>query len=225
MVGVLPVIHFWNDELAEKGADLAAAAGCAGVVLIHMSGDDQLLSRPARAIKQRHPGLLVGTNRLSTPPDEALFADAMMGLDFHWIDNPGVYSDRVSRTAQKIHRAFIDARDVNPDFRIFGSVAFKTQKPEPDPAGAARQAAAFEPRWVVTTSGMATGVAPDLKKLADMKAALPVGAELAVASGVTAENAIEIARHVDWILVATGIQKSFHEIDPARLQALMQAVA
>ncbi len=75
---------------------------------------------------------------------------------------------------------------------------------------------------VVTTSGIATGREADDAKIADFRAGLG-DAPLALASGVTPQNAARYGRDVDCFLVATGINRDgdFYNIDPARLDALL----
>ena len=77
---------------------------------------------------------------------------------------------------------------------------------------------------VVTTSGVATGEATDPTKITDFRRGLG-NAPLAIASGVTPDNAMDYAADVDCFLVATGINRKgdFYNIDPARLAALLDS--
>lgn len=76
---------------------------------------------------------------------------------------------------------------------------------------------------VVTTSGSATGVAANVKKISDMRAGCGDVA-LGLASGVTPENACEYVSLVDAILVATGVSPpgDFYNLDPVRLGTLLR---
>ena len=76
---------------------------------------------------------------------------------------------------------------------------------------------------VVTTSGSATGVAANVKKISDIREGCGDVA-MALASGVTPENASQYATLVDAFLVATGISPpgDFYNLDPVRLAALLQ---
>ncbi|MNV53100.1 hypothetical protein D3C71_1452280 [compost metagenome] len=47
--------------------------------------------------------------------------------------------------------------------------------------------------------------------------------DLAVASGITPENAGTLCEHVDWVLVSTGISATFYEFDPLKAAALRAA--
>lgn len=78
---------------------------------------------------------------------------------------------------------------------------------------------------VVTTSGLATGIAADLTKIEQFRENCGDTA-LAVASGITLENLHLYQNLVDAFLVATGINfdEDFYNIDPQRLSALMKLV-
>jgi predicted TIM-barrel enzyme len=113
----------------------------------------------------------------------------------------------------------------------FGGVAFKKQRPV-DPAQHRRSAEIARPFMdVVTTSGIATGHEAGDGKIIDFRAGLE-DAPLALASGITPENAARYGRDVDarygrdvdCFLVATGINRDgdFYNIDPARLDALLK---
>ena len=47
---------------------------------------------------------------------------------------------------------------------------------------------------------------------------------LGIASGVTPENAYQYFPYVDAILLATGISRSFHELDNDKMAKLKQAL-
>jgi Predicted TIM-barrel enzyme len=220
---LVAVIHHRDDELSLQNAAKAYEAGFEAVAMIHMEGLDELIDRPSLRIKKEFPRLKVFANRLTTPPHLVVPRDRALGLDGSWVDNPGVSSAGYEHPYEIYRDTVAQARWENPDFKFFGSVAFKTQKPEPDNDHAALAAWRAEGLgWVVTTSGPATGVAPDLGKLRAMRHRIP-NAELAVASGVTPENARDISLFVDWILVSTGISADFHTFDLAKMRSLREA--
>jgi hypothetical protein len=146
--------------------------------------------------------------------------DHELGLDGSWCDNPGATSAGPSPLCREINEELARVRLDNPEYLFFGSVAFKTHDPEPNPAQAA--VVAMNLGWIATTSGTATGVAPPAEKLEDMKMAVAAN-DLAVASGITPDNAAELAPHVDWILVATGISETFYTFSPALCKSLRAA--
>ena len=220
MPKLIAVIHYLDDETSMRNAEIVEAAGYDGVCLIHMRGLDDLIETSAIAIKARFPHLVVISNRLANDPVDMILRDAELGLDGSWCDNPGVSSKGVTPLASRIEDALLELRRTKPDFLFFGSVAFKTQEHDPDPATAAVKAKNLG--WIATTSGTATGIAPDEEKLERMKTAI-ASFDLAVASGITPDNAQILCPHVDWVLVSTGISASFYEFDAEKAGALRVA--
>jgi predicted TIM-barrel enzyme len=72
---------------------------------------------------------------------------------------------------------------------------------------------------VVTTSGDGTGIAADIKKVSDMKSYIK-DTPLGIASGITIENVDQYLPYVDAFLVATGISKTFTELDADKVKSL-----
>jgi predicted TIM-barrel enzyme len=75
--------------------------------------------------------------------------------------------------------------------------------------------------FIPTTSGHSTGVAADPSHVEAMRKLLEPGDPLAIASGITPENAELFLPFVSHVLVSTGVSSSFHEFDPAKLRALV----
>ncbi|MBY3432557.1 hypothetical protein HFN89_00020 [Rhizobium laguerreae] len=221
MTKLIAVIHYLDDKTAFSNADIVVSGGFDGVCLIHMEGKDDLIEEAAVSIKRKYPDTIVITNRLSMHPVDMIRRDVALGLDGSWCDNPGVSSKGVTQLAKDIEEVILGIRKEKPGFLFFGSVAFKTQAYDPDPATAAVKAKNLG--WIATTSGVATGVAPDREKLERMKTAI-ASFELAVASGITPGNAGTLGKHVDWVLVSTGISETFHTFDPLKVAALRQAL-
>lgn len=215
---IMAVIHHRDEHTTLANAAIAATAGCDGVFLIQMEGRDELIDGPAVRVKAMFPELLVGTNRLSTHPLDAISRDVQLGLDATWCDDPGVRSSGMSPLATEISSKVRQVQAVRPDYLYFGSVAFKTQEHDDDPAAAAL--IAHQAGFIATTSGPQTGTAPSIEKLRVMSSALGTR-PLAVASGVSPDNVDAISPFVTWILVATGVSKTFHEFDPEKLQDLV----
>ena len=76
---------------------------------------------------------------------------------------------------------------------------------------------------VVTTSGPGTGHAAAVAKIRLMKQALG-DFPLAIASGVTPENVADYLPYADCFLVATGISRSFEELEPERVKLLVRNI-
>ena len=105
------------------------------------------------------------------------------------------------------------------DGLYFGGVDFKYHTPEKNLPKISALAKNYMD--VVTTSGVATGKAPDIHKIETMRKAIG-DFPLAVASGITPENVKNYTDLVDCFLVATGISKSFTELDQKKVQNLVK---
>lgn len=211
---IIPVIHFESDAQAMRNAERVFDAGCEGVFLIHMDGENELLAPVALRIKSRWPHKLVGINYLGMDPAKAILANVANGLDMTWTDMQLTHSSAEPWTqAKMIQTALVKC----PSHLVFAGVAFKHQWPEPQPELAARMAGKFG--FVPTTSGSATGVAAEVEKVVRMRQALR-DAPLAIASGITPENVHEYAPYLTHILVATGVSESFYEFDYEKLYRL-----
>lgn len=222
---VTPVIHVLDREQALANVAQVARLGAAGAFLInHDFGVDEFLPI-LRAVRKDCPNLWLGVNFLAQPGDVAFpilgrLADEGCQIDAYWADD-ACMDEREARQVQAEKIAAIRAAS-GWQGMYFGGVCFKKQRPV-DPAmneHSARIALPFMD--VVTTSGIATGEATDLTKIADFRRGLG-DAPLAIASGVTPDNATHYAADVDCFLVATGINRKgdFYNIDPARLRALL----
>ena len=229
---VWPVIHLLDEATALDNARMALAAGCTGVFVISMEGNDEAIDPVAHAIRELYPRLRVGVNYLSLPAPEALERSLREGHAATWADVPGVRSDEVSASAYALERLLRlrpRARPGEPQHLFFGSVAFKYQAPDPVPGQAAVLATRFG--MIPTTSGEATGVAPPARKLSLMRSALDVAfssslrSPLALASGVTPDNVSELAPFLTHVLVATGISSDFYTFDEQLIRQLVERLA
>lgn len=215
---IIPVIHYASDAQALREAYIAFNAGNEGVLIIQMEGRDALIGPIAQKIKQRWPDRLIGTNYLTRNPLMAIQENLSLGLDMTWTDRQITHSSRMH---------IEEARDVssilshNKEHTLFVGVAFKHQVLEPDPVGAANRA--IDLGMVPTTSGAATGSAPYIEHISRLREGIGEGYPLAVASGVTPDNAPVFAPYLSHILVATGVSRSFHEFDEDKLRALRLA--
>lgn len=224
---VTPVIHVQTVDQALRNLDILADAGCPGAYLInHDFGRDRFLPILCDVRKAR-PELWLGVNFLAEDGRTG-FAElgrlAARGLIFQslWADD-ACLDER--RSDQPDAQAIAQARAASGWVGLYlGGVAFKKQRPVA--ADQIARAASLGADWldVVTTSGVATGHAPDLEKIATFRAAIG-DRPLALASGVTPDNAAAFGQDVDCFLVATGINhpNDFYNVDPARLRALLDA--
>lgn len=223
---VLPVIHVRDQAQTEENVRALLGEGAPGCFLINHDFEAARLTPIVEAVRARWPALWLGVNYLATTGRDAFptlgaLARAGCAVDAYWADDARI-DERAERQAEAEEIA--EARAASGWGGLyFGGVAFKKQRPvaEADLPAAAREAAGRMD--VVTTSGVATGAAAETGKIATFRANLG-DAPLAVASGVTPENARAYGA-VDAFLVATGINRpgDFYAIDPARLAALLRA--
>lgn len=222
---VTPVIHVLDRAQALANVAHVARLGAAGVFLInHDFAVDDFLPI-LRDVRQSCPSIWMGVNFLAQPgrvafPILGRLADEGCVIDAYWADDACMDEREPAQTeAEAISNIRAESGWKG---MYFGGVCFKKQRPV-DPAlneYSARLARPFMD--VVTTSGVATGHATDLTKITDFRRGLG-DAPMAIASGVTPDNAAQYAADVDCFLVATGINRTgdFYNIDPARLAALL----
>ena len=224
---VLPVIHVRDAAQAGRNAAIAIEAGAQGVFLINHDFAHEELVPILAEVRARFPSLWLGVNFLAVTGRDAfpvlgrLEAEGVE-IDACWADDARI-DERVPADGQTEARDIAAAREASGWTGLyFGGTAFKKQRPvaPADHETAARTAAG----WMdaVTTSGVATGRAADRAKIAAFRRGCG-DAPLALASGVTPDNAADYAADVDAMLVATGINRSgdFYEIDPERLRRLL----
>ena len=222
---VTPVIHVLDTAQAMRGVETCARAGAAGVFLINHDFEKERLLPIIREVRKAMPRLWLGVNFLAVSGAEAfpvlgsLEADGCM-VDGYWADNARMDErETVQREADEIARIRTESGWTG---MYFGGTAFKAQRPV-DPSRYEHSAIIAKAYMdVVTTSGPGTGHEADTPKIDDFRRGLS-DAPLALASGVTPENAERYGRDVDCFLVATGIAPpgDFYSIDPARLDALL----
>ncbi len=216
---VLPVVHVDSLEQAQRNARIAREARADGAFLINHGMADQALLDIHAAVADAQVGWWVGVNCLGMSPGQ-VFATVSGKVSGVWVDNAGIEE---AQEQQPHAERVLDVRDARvPGCLYFGGVAFKYQRHVEDLEAACRVAARYMD--VVTTSGPGTGHAAEVEKIRRMKRALG-GTPLGIASGITPENVDDYLQHADCFLVATGISRSFTELDPGRVLALVQRVA
>lgn len=223
MPKILPVIHHINLGLTLDQADLAFEAGADGVFLISHNNADEELYEPLILIKNAYPDKFIGVNFLNSPVHQVYPVIAELGIDGLWSDNIGITSAGVSEATRLLKSVYLES---TRQCLIFGSIAFKYQRHEPDPTLAAKTVERLmvdtgRPLWIPTTSGAGTGEAPTAIKIATMSKA--TNGNLAIASGMTPENVAEFVPFVSHILVATGISQDAHHFDYEKLVAFIGA--
>jgi predicted TIM-barrel enzyme len=213
-VRIFPVIHHLDRETTLRETIVARDYGADGVFLISHTGEDDELVHVAWEAQHCSKDFPIGVNLLSMPASAAAAKALEAQLKMLWADEMGVDSGGLDECG----RAMADFASRHQDMEFFASVAFKYRRHEEHPVEAALNArnAGFIP----TTSGAATGKAPAIEKIRGMASA----GRLAIASGMTPENVGGFVPYLTDILVATGISRSEHHIDPGKLIAFVRSV-
>ncbi len=226
---ITPVIHVQTVEQALRNLEIVANSGCPGAFVINHDFPMDPFVPMLQEIRRARPDLWLGVNFLAQPGHIAfpvlgeLARDGCV-IDAYWADDARI-DERAPAQGEAEQMAQL-RQSSGWKGSYFGGVAFKKQRPV-DPDMFATSAALARPYMdVVTTSGVATGHAADTAKIATFRKALGA-VPMALASGVTPDNAGLYARLVDCILVATGINApgDFYNIDPDRLTALQTVIA
>ena len=221
---VLPVIHVLNSEQAARNIKFIIREGAPGCFLINHDFDLEEFLPIVQKMRATFQRLWMGVNFLAVTGEKAfpILADLAKGgynIDAYWADDACIDENGVNEQAKKIAKVQESSRW---NGLYFGGTAFKKQRQIIDEriGDAAREACKFMD--VITTSGAATGHAAELKKIAMFRAAIG-DRPLAIASGITPENAVSFSE-VDCFMVATGINKknNFYELDRSRLARMMK---
>lgn len=223
---VTPVIHVQDARQTLANISHAVRLGAPGIFLINHDFPYPEFLPILRAVRSDCPDVWLGVNflaqsgRVAFPVLGRLAAEGCI-IDAYWADDACLDERQPVQTEAETIAAIRAASGWRGLY--FGGVCFKKQRPV-DPALNEHSARLARPFMdVVTTSGIATGAATDLTKIVDFRRGLGA-APLAIASGVTPDNAPHYAAGVDCFLVATGINRpgDFYNIDPARLGALLE---
>ncbi len=217
----LPVIHAESEKQAVRNAQIAFDGGADGVFLINHTIDASALLQCSDAVLNELPDLWVGLNFLGATNSNALewIPRRVSGL---WTDNAGINPNGKNPVleAQNFERERAERARSWPGI-YFGGVAFKHQLHVQDPGLAACLAIPYVD--VVTTSGPATGKAPNILKIRAMKQAIG-NHPLAIASGMTPDNVRQFMPWADCFLVATGISESQTELDPGKMRQFAKII-
>jgi len=207
---IYPVIHVECESQTLRNARLIVEAGCEGFFLINGGRN---LSLIYKAVRQMYPNKFIGVNILGEPLNRLASAViAYRGISGVWTDQFPDPESEFSRVRNRL--------EDKPKW--FASVCFKTQNEVPFDKIREHVERANPVPDVLVTSGPGTGRAADPRRVEEIKkwAIKPIG----LASGVSPENVKSYKGLVDYVLVATGISKSWTEIDPEKLDCLMENV-
>ena len=214
---LLPVIRGTRPEGSLASIDLAVAAGVRGVILIDegMTADQVIALLPA--IHARHPSLWVGLNLLGAAPLDVLrrglAADGR--LDGIWLDDAGWDGGTPSPAAAELAsaRAALGWRGL-----VLGGVTPRLEDPGHDELAASVQID------VVCTPGPGR-VADPVERVRTIRRTVAARGDLAVVSGVRAENVTGFLPYVDAVIIASGIERELGVLDPTKLSRMLELVA
>jgi uncharacterized protein len=225
---VLPVIHVQDNGQAERNVRVAIGEGAAGVFLINHDFAIPQFLPIIRHIRNTFPALWLGVNFLAVTGKDAfpvlgdLARDGIL-VDGYWADDARI--DELSDRAHQSEAAEILSIKSLSGWNGFytGGTCFKKQRDVEPKYHATAAGLATHFMDAVCTSGVATGHAADLGKIATFRKAIGDHA-LTLASGITPENAASYGSDVDGFMVATGINKDkdFYNIDASRLAKLLK---
>ena len=215
---ILPVIHVATEAQALLNASLAHEAGADGVFLInHAISSRELLAIHA-SVANAFPDWWVGVNCLDLYPED-VFSFVSGRVGGVWTDNAMI--DEGQKEQPSAEAVLAAQRQHGWRGLYFGGVAFKYQRQVDDLRAAAQAARQYMD--VITTSGPGTGQAAHIEKIRAMKEAIG-DFPLAIASGITPANVADYLPYSDCYLVATGISKSFEELDEELTRSLIEIV-
>ena len=225
---VLPVIHVLDNEQAETNTRLAIEGGCPGVFLInHDFGVDEFLPI-IRHVRQKFPDIWLAVNFLAVTGKDAFpvlgkLAKEGTLVDGYWADDARIDEFASAHNQTEADEILKIKRESGWDGMYFGGTCFKKQREVLPEHYATSAELATHFMDVVATSGIATGHAADLGKIETFRKACG-DTPIAIASGITPKNVHQYAGLVDCLMVATGIniQDDFYNIDPTRLNNLME---
>ena len=225
---VLPVIHVTDNSQATRNVRMLVEEGAPGCFLInHDFGIERFLPIVAH-VRTRFPALWMGVNVLAVTGKDAfpvlgkLKREGVV-VDGYWADDARI-DERRAADDQAEAKDIATARAASGWSGLYtGGTCFKKQRevaPEHHDYSA-RLATGFMD--AVCTSGVATGKAVDMGKIATFRRAMGDHA-LTLASGITPDNAHLYMDDVDGFMVATGINRDgdFYNIEAAKLARLLK---
>ncbi len=216
---LIVVIHAESQKQTLRNVKIARESEVDGVFLInHRMSAVKLLSI-YQIIRQSYPNWWIGLNCLDLYSKNAI-RQVPSGASGLWVDNAGIncFLDSASNAKENL-KELEKRQDWNGLY--FGGVAFKYQKPVLDLARVSKLATEFVD--VITTSGDGTGMPAEPKKLKIIRDAVG-NFPIAVASGITADNISQYVDLVDCFLVASGISRSFTELDEKKVKYLVKSM-
>jgi len=215
---IYPVIHVKDEEQAIRNTQIAKDAGCDGVFLINHGIYAQTLIQIHSKVAKEFPKWWIGINCLGLTPHQMFYHSTpeMSGI---WTDNAGIYEDLDEQIEAEGIKEIRGKNEWKGTY--FGGIAFKYQREVTDLESICKKAMPYVD--VITTSGPGTALAADVNKIERMHSALGEW-PLAIASGITAENVEDYLDKATCFLVASGINKTWDDLDETLVKQLVDKV-
>ncbi|WP_347310813.1 BtpA/SgcQ family protein [Defluviimonas sp. SAOS-178_SWC] len=225
---ILPVVHVLDEAQVTRNVSLAIQVGAPGILLINHDISAEAFVPLIRSVRSQFPTLWLGVNFLAVTGKDAF---PVLGelqrtgtkVDAYWADDARI-DEMKPTTEQDEAREIANVSSASGWTGLyFGGTCFKKQRDVAPEHYATSARIARDWMDVVTTSGIATGHAPELSKIEIFRNAIG-DAPLALASGITCENARAFARFADCFIVGTGVNQTgdFHNFDQRKLADLME---
>ena len=216
----LAVVHAQDNQQATLNAQIAYTNGADGIWLIGHRMDAAELNKCYDLVRVTLPPLWIGLNYLEVFSSEQALELLPGDANGIWFDDAG-YNENSERPEKEVRELRNRHKALAPHVLLFGGIAHKGNAPIKDLKQAVQMSSPLLD--VVVTTGAGTGIAADPQKIKDMRH-WQRDVPLALASGVTPKNASEYLPHVDCIMVATGVSKTFHLLDAPKVAALSKIV-
>ncbi len=214
---LIVVIHSENIEQSIRNSKIAFDNGADGIFLINHDTGPQTLMDIYGAVREFYPYKWIGVNLLGISL-LSIFGYVTESVSGVWTDNSQVYTNMENN---QLATSFQTQRSEHK-WLYFGGTAFKYQHTfGHDPATSAKAALPFMD--VITTSGIATGSPPTIKKITAMRNAIN-DHPLAIASGIDSKNVEAYKEFVNCFLVASSISISHTELDPKKVKELANII-
>ena len=227
---ILPVIHVINNQQVELNIRIALDNGCKGIFLINHDFPYPQFIPLICNIRERFPQLWLGVNflgitgHIAFPILGTLKSKGIM-VDAYWADDARI-NEKLAIDKQIEAKEILNVKTNSGwDGLYFGGTAFKKQRKVEVEDYSLAASIASDYMDIVTTSGVATGQAPNLSKVKIFRKACK-STPLALASGTTRKNASIYASYVDIFMVATGIniKGDFYNIETKALRELINII-
>jgi predicted TIM-barrel enzyme len=191
------------DQAMAEAVKILAPGGAHGLILVNNGfrvrhDSNPTLGKIALEIKHRYTTALIGINPLDLDTVDAVTYTPST-LDMLWTDIGGIKEENdltfLDLKTEKELKKFVP--------KYWGSELFKVGEPPIDPEAVAQCASKSFDAFI--TSGTATGISPDVKKIKQIRQWIGVEPLLGIASGMSPQNVHLFLDYADIFIVATSL--------------------